>query len=73
VFQEILRRLKIDGDEAVYVDDSSEGDIKGAQKLGMRTIFIPSQFYSTTDLEKAAVYPDLRINDLTEILKFLIR
>jgi HAD superfamily hydrolase (TIGR01549 family) len=72
VFQEILRRLKIDDDEAVYVGDSPEEDIIGAQKVGMKTIFIPSQFYSATDLEKAAAHPDFRINDLIEALKFLM-
>jgi putative hydrolase of the HAD superfamily len=71
VFQEILRRLKINGDEAVYVGDSPEEDIKGAQKARMKTIFIPSQFYSAADLEKTAVHPDLRIKDLPEILKIL--
>jgi HAD superfamily hydrolase (TIGR01549 family) len=72
VFQETLRRLKIDDDEAVHVGDSPEEDIKGAQKSSMKTIFISSQFYSATDLEKATVYPDLSTNDLTETLKFLI-
>jgi putative hydrolase of the HAD superfamily len=71
VFQEILRRLKVDWDEAVYVGDSPEEDIKGAQKAGMKTIFIPSQFYGLADLEKITVHPDLKIKDLTEILKFL--
>jgi putative hydrolase of the HAD superfamily len=72
VFQEILRRLKVDGEEAVYVGDSPEEDIKGAHEAGMQTIFIPSQFYSVADLEKAAAHPDLRIDGLTEILVFLM-
>ena len=72
VFQEILRRLKVDGEEAVYVGDSPEEDIKGAHKAGMETIFIPSQFYGVAELEKVAAHPDLRINDLTEILQFLM-
>jgi putative hydrolase of the HAD superfamily len=71
VFQEILKKLKVDGNEAVYVGDSPEEDIKGAQKAGMKTIFIPSQFYVLADLEKVAARPDLRIKDLTEILGFL--
>lgn len=72
VFQEILRRLKVDGDEAAYVGDSPEEDIKGAQNAGMKTIFIPSQFYGEADLEKAAVHPDLRIKDLIEVQKVLM-
>jgi len=71
VFQETLRRLNVDGDEAAYVGDSPVEDIRGAQDAGMKTIFIPSQFYSETDLEKAGVHPDTKISDLREILKFL--
>jgi putative hydrolase of the HAD superfamily len=73
VFQEILKRLDTAGEEAVYVGDSPEEDIKGAQSVGMRTIFIPSQFYSLIDLEKAAVYPDFKIDDLKEVLRILLR
>ena len=69
VFQEILRRLNIAGKEAIYVGDSPQEDIKGAQSVGMRTIFIPSQFYSLADLEKASIHPDFEINDLEEILQ----
>ena len=59
------------GEEAVYVGDSSEEDIKGAQSVGVKTVFIQSQFYSLADLEKAAVNPDFKINDLEELLHFL--
>lgn len=72
VFQEMLRRLKITGDEAVYVGDSPEEDIRGAQNAGIKTIFIPSQFYGEADIKKAAVSPGLIIKDLLEIPEFLI-
>lgn len=72
VFREILRRLNVVGEEAVYVGDSPEEDIKGAQSLGMKTIFIPSQFYSLADLEAAAVRPDFKIRDLEEVLRVFI-
>jgi len=72
VFQETLRRLRINGNEAVFIGDSPEEDIKGAQNAGMKTIFIPSQFYTSVDLEKTTVHPDFRINNLTEILRILV-
>lgn len=72
VFREILKRLNVVDREAVYVGDSPEEDIKGAQTVGMTTVFIPSQFYNLVDLEKAAVHPDFKINDLEEILQILL-
>jgi HAD superfamily hydrolase (TIGR01549 family) len=69
VFQEILKRLNVTGEEAVYVGDSPEEDIKGAQRVGMKTIFIPSQFYNLADLEGASVHPDFKIKNLDEILQ----
>lgn len=72
VFREILKRLNVVDGEAVYVGDSPEEDIKGAQSAGMTTVFIPSQFYNLVDLEKAAVNPDFKINNLEEILQILL-
>jgi len=68
VFREILEKLHATGEEVAYVGDSPLEDIKGAQSVGMKTIFIPSQFYSMTDLEKTAVRPDFVVKDLNEIL-----
>lgn len=72
VFREILKRLNVVGEEAVYVGDSPQEDIKGAQSVGMTTIFIPSQFYDLSDLEKAAAHPDFKINGLEELLQILL-
>jgi len=68
VFQEILSRLGKVGRETVYVGDCPLEDIKGAQNAGMKTIFIPSQFYSFADLEKAEAHPDFVVKDLNEVL-----
>lgn len=68
IFREILGKLRAVGKEAAYVGDSPLEDIKGAQNVGMKTIFIPSQFYGLTDLEKAAVRPDFIVKDLNEVL-----
>ena len=71
VFQEILSRLGKVGNETVYVGDCPLEDIKGAQNAGMKTIFIPSQFYSFADLEKAEIRPDFVVKNLGEILPLL--
>lgn len=59
IFQEALKRLKVTAEEAVYVGDSPEEDIKGAKAAGMKTIFVPSQFHSHENLKKNQQKPDL--------------
>jgi putative hydrolase of the HAD superfamily len=64
IFQEALKRLNVAAEEAVYVGDSPEEDIKGARAAGMKTIFVPSQFYSNEELKKNQHKPDLIIKDI---------
>jgi HAD superfamily hydrolase (TIGR01549 family) len=71
VFRAILAKLGVIGKEAVYVGDSPLEDIRGAQDVGMTTIFIPSQFYSLVDLENTGIRPDAVIKDLNEISQVL--
>jgi FMN phosphatase YigB (HAD superfamily) len=45
IFQEILRKLDVNAEEAVLIGDSPLEDIKGAQAAGIKTVFVSSQFY----------------------------
>jgi HAD superfamily hydrolase (TIGR01509 family) len=67
IFEEALRRLEVTGEETVYVGDSPLEDIKGAKALGMRTIFVPSQFYSLDSLHESLQKPDLIVKDICEL------
>jgi HAD superfamily hydrolase (TIGR01549 family) len=67
IFEEALRRLGVTGEETVYVGDSPLEDIKGAKTLGMRTIFVPSQFYSLESLHESLQKPDLIVRDICEL------
>jgi putative hydrolase of the HAD superfamily len=67
IFEEALRRLDVVPVETVYVGDSPLEDIKGAQALGMRTIFVPSQFYSLEFLSESRQKPDLIVEDVCEL------
>ncbi len=58
IFQEALSRLQIKADEAVYIGDSPNEDIKGAKATGLRTVFIPSQFNTLEDLLESQQEPD---------------
>lgn len=69
IFEETLRRLDVKAEETVYVGDSPLEDIKGAKAVGMKTIFIPSQFYSLEDLYKSQQKPDMTVKNICELYK----
>jgi len=71
IFDEALRRLGVNAEETVYVGDSPLEDIKGAAVAGMKTIFVPSQFYSLVNLQESGQKPDLTVKDLCELCKKL--
>jgi len=71
IFEEALRRLDATAEEAVYVGDSPLEDIKGAKAVGMKTVFIPSQFYSLENLHENQQKPDTTMKDTKELYKKL--
>lgn len=71
IFKETLRRLDVEADEVVFVGDTPREDIQGAKNVGMRTVFIPSQFNSLADMQKADTPPDHYIEDLGDLLEIL--
>jgi putative hydrolase of the HAD superfamily len=71
IFQEALRRLRLKADQVLYVGDTPLEDIEGAKKVGMKTVFIPSQFNSLEEMQKAALQPDHVIEKLSDIFRVL--
>jgi len=71
IFEEALKRLDKNVDQAVFVGDNPIEDIQGAKGIGMKAIFIPSQFFTIEDAGKTPQPPDLIINSLCELLKVL--
>jgi putative hydrolase of the HAD superfamily len=71
IFEEALRRLDATAEETVYVGDSPLEDIKGAKAAGMKTVFIPSQFYSMKDLYGSQQKPDIVMKDTRELYRKL--
>ncbi len=69
IFEETLRRLNVAAEETVYVGDSPLEDIKGAKAIGMRTIFVPSQFYSLANLHETRQKPDVIVKNICELYK----
>lgn len=67
IFEQALKALQVKAEEAVYVGDSPTEDIKGAKAVGLKTVFVPSQFYSLAELQQCSEKPDLIVRDLREI------
>jgi putative hydrolase of the HAD superfamily len=67
IFEEALRRLRVNAEETVYVGDSPLEDIKGAKTAGMKTFFVSSQFYSVENLFESQQKPDMTVTDICEL------
>ena len=67
IFQDALKKLHAKAEETVFIGDSPLEDIKGAQAAEIKTVFVPSQFYSLEDLYEAHQKPDFIAKDLHEI------
>jgi HAD superfamily hydrolase (TIGR01662 family) len=71
IFHEALKRLGVKADETVYVGDSPLEDIGGAARTGMKTVFVPSQFYSLENMYEAGDKPDLIVANICELCRTL--
>ena len=71
IFLDALRKLQVDPKEAIYLGDSPLEDIKGARAVGMKTVFVPSQFYSSMDLRESKQETDFVVKDLGDFLSDL--
>ena len=67
IFNQALGMLQVKPAEAIFVGDSPREDMEGANKAGMRTVFVSSGFNTLADLEKCGVKPDLVVQDLAEL------
>lgn len=66
IFNEALIRLGVQAEETLFVGDSPEEDIKGAKQLGMKTIFVASQFFPLKKLLESGQKPDAVARSLCE-------
>jgi len=64
IFQDALKKLQVQANEAVYIGDSPIEDIKGAKEAGLRTVFVASQFNTLRDLLVSQQKPDVIAEDL---------
>jgi len=69
IFLDALQKLQVTAEEAVFIGDSPLEDIKGAKEIGMKTVFVQSQFYSLKDLHDSREKPDFVVGDLHQIYR----
>lgn len=58
IFNQTLGMLNVKAEEAVYVGDSPNEDIKGAKDAGLKTVFLQSQFNTTKNLVESGQKPN---------------
>jgi putative hydrolase of the HAD superfamily len=73
IFQDALNRLHVKAEEAIFIGDSPIEDIKGAKEVGLKTIFVPSQFNTLKDLSDSKVEPDYVAKDIPAIMELLVK
>ncbi len=71
IFQDMLQRLQVIAAETVFVGDSPLEDIKGAIGMGLKTVFVSSQFNSLKDLKDSKLPTDYSVPDLGTLSKEL--
>jgi len=64
LFQEMLRRLRVTPQEAIYVGDKQFEDVQGAQQVGMRAVWINR---SQAAADPRLPQPDYQINSLLQL------
>jgi HAD superfamily hydrolase (TIGR01549 family) len=71
IYQDMLLRLGVAADEALFIGDSPLEDIKGALDMDIKTVFVPSQFNSQKDLAESKLSPHYTVPDLQVLKKEL--
>jgi len=71
IFEQALTMLKVSAGEAIFVGDSLEDDIRGAQRVGMRAAFLTSS--PPGKHARCRITPDWTISTLTELVPIVAR
>jgi putative hydrolase of the HAD superfamily len=66
IFNEALRSINVKAEETLFLGDSPDEDIKGAKELGIKTIFVASQFFPLRKLLESGQQPDAVARSLCE-------
>lgn len=64
IFKLALNSLRLSASEVIFVGDSLDADIRGAQSVGITTVFIERRLQK----EKEVIHPDMTIDGLKDLL-----
>ena len=70
-FAAALEAIDADAELAWLVSDDVEGDIRGAQRHGMRTVLVRTGKFRPDELEDAAVLPDAIVSSIAQLPEWL--
>jgi putative hydrolase of the HAD superfamily len=66
IFKELLKLSKATAEEAVFIGDDPETDIKGAKQMGIKAVLLITPFKPENKKIEAGFYPDFIVGSLTE-------
>lgn len=69
IFYRVAQRLKVDPSECIFVGDNPESDIFGAQRVGMKTVWIPRHLVWPSDL---GIQADYIISNFQELFNLIL-
>jgi putative hydrolase of the HAD superfamily len=69
IFKKAIHELHVNAERTAFVGDTPLEDIFGAKNAGIRSVFIPSQFNTTDDMQNADFQPDYYIEKLEDLLE----
>ena len=69
IFQDALKKLQVNAEETVFIGDSPNEDIQGAIAAGIKTVFVPSKFYTLKNLQESNQKPDYVATGLDDIYR----
>ena len=73
IFRAALESLNVEANETIFVGDSPVEDIEGAKEVGMKAIFVLSQFNTLEELYCIKQKPDIIAENLQEVSDSLKR
>ena len=71
IFEEALKRLNKIVEQTIFVGDNPAEDIQGAKNMGMKAVFVPSQFFTVEDVKGASPQPDIILSSLCKLPQIL--
>lgn len=71
IFKQFLKVSKVKAEEAIFIGDDLEADIKGANAIGIKSVLLNRPSYKRYKQQKTKIIPDHIVSSLTEFEELL--